>query len=257
MGCRRYQKALNEAAAGGLAAERTRWLDEHLEKCPACAARLARRREAMAKVDAVLLGAAEVNASREFPARLQERLAEQAATPPRWPLVRVAAIAALAGLALLGIWAAGSGRFYRPRPAPIEAHVSHRPVTSKLKRSAAPAEANASVTVKPQAAKLRGQRRSAGNGLSAADRRIFEVAKIPPERDAVIQLYHLLQSGKISPRLFLTSGPKENGEISIAPLHIKPLEIPPLKAGGGVAAAGDESQDAGDPQGPITAGTRR
>jgi len=62
------------------------------------------------------------------------------------------------------------------------------------------------------------------------NRRIFQLVKVQPEREAVIRLYDLLQSGRIDAQSLLKTAQSMDKPLVIAPLHIQPLEVPPIDA---------------------------
>jgi len=243
MGCRQYRNALSEAAAGTLAQEQQRSLNEHLSRCAACAEALDRLKRSMAAIDRALLDSAKLEPSPELLPGLERRLRAQ--TESRWPRISYALLAAAAaGLAVVVAAWTLSGRFtVRSRPAPIAAvaptaaPASARPATGALAQGFIAKGSRHAATV------TRSRERTGQRRVPTEDRRIFEAVKVTPEKEAIGRLYELLQSGQIDPRSLLNPARTETGSMTIAPLHIKPLAIPPI---------GDDDSNAAPRQSPGT-----
>jgi anti-sigma factor RsiW len=237
MGCRQYRNALSEGAAGTLAPDRQREINEHLARCSGCAEALDRLKRSMAAIDRALLDSAKPEPSPELMRGLEHRL--QAQTESRWPRISYALLAATAaGLAVLVAAWTLSGRFAVPSQ---QAQITvARPSTT-----AAPATREAGTQtgalVAANAARAGAVARSRGRAerhrAVAQDRGIFEAVKVTPEKEAVIRLYDLLQSGQIDPRLLLTPVRNDSQTTTIAPLVIKPLSIRPIEMDSDSSAA--------------------
>jgi hypothetical protein len=233
MDCRRYQDALNEEAAGMLAPERKRALDLHLAGCAACAARLERRRKALAAIDTALLESAELEPSAEVLAEAERRLAERDATAARpWLSIRVVAATA-AVVALVVAWAVWS-RFSSPLQLANTAAITTVPL-ERTEAKQIPAEAGAATpggtaeTHKPRAEGF-GERhaaakRAARHGREAA----IAGMKIPVEKAAVVKLYEFLGSGRVNGQSLVNAEGAAAKPLKVAPLEIEPLAIAPLE----------------------------
>jgi hypothetical protein len=231
MGCRKYRSALTEAAAGTLAPERRRKLDEHLARCPQCAARLDRLQRARAAIHRALSESAAAEPSPEWLRGIQQQLQAETASTRHHISYRVLAIATAAVILAVAAWAL-RGRFVTPPPPAVQA-----PVTATVHPKAHPATKQPEIAAQTKAPTLparirsttpRTRARIARRRTSQPDKRFFALVKVQPERKAVIQLYDLLQSGKIDPQSLLKPEQGVNKPIVIPPLRIKPLEIPPI-----------------------------
>jgi hypothetical protein len=233
MGCRRYRKALSDAAAGTLALERRRKLDRHLAECAECAARLERLHRARTLIHDALAESATAEPSHEWLRRVEQRLTEQAESHgPRVSYWVLAAATATVLAAVVAAWTL-RGRFAaQPQPTPVAsvARQMSPPGTARHK-AGTHAETFAALgsTRKGRRARLRDgvERRR----QTEADRAFFATVKVRPEKEAVAKLYSLLQSRQIDPRSLLTPARDEGEAMTIAPLHIKPISIPPLEVG--------------------------
>jgi hypothetical protein len=233
MGCRRYRNSLSEAAAGTLAPEHRRELDEHLAQCAQCAARLDRLRRASDLIHHALAESAAADPSPEWLRGVERRLQAEAKSPrrrgPYGVLIAVAAAIAL----VLTAWAL-HGRFITRSPSAT----SPPPVTATAHRQAPAATAKSEVAARAKKPSVPRPARSAASTRPLAhlahrrpprlNRQHFALVKVQPEREAVIRLYDLLQSGKIDPQSLLKPEQSVDKPIVIPPLHIQPLEIPPI-----------------------------
>jgi predicted anti-sigma-YlaC factor YlaD len=234
MDCRRYQNALNEEAAGMFAPERKRALDAHLTECAACAARLERRRKALAAIDAALMQSAELEPSPELMAGVESRLAERDVTAARpWLSIRVAAAAA-AVVALVVAWAVWS-RFSSPLQTPNSAMIDTVPL-EKTEAKQVPTEAHAT---KPggtaETHTARAERLGVRHATTKPAARHGQEAaiagmKIPAEKAAVVKLYEFLGSGDVNGQSLVRAEEAAAKPLKVAPLEIEPLAISPLEA---------------------------
>lgn len=224
MGCRTYRKALSEAAAGALPPDRRRKLDEHLERCAACAARLDRLQRAKAMIHSALSETAAAEPSHEWLRRIERQLQTESESPQRRisygiPAAAVATLVlAVAGWALLG------RRALPPPQAPETAAVQPAAHPEIAARAAVPA---VSRPARP-AATSHAPGKMARRRMPRPNQRFFQLVKVRPEREAVIRLYDLLQSGRIDPQSLLRPAQSEDKPLVIAPLQIQPLEVPPI-----------------------------
>jgi predicted anti-sigma-YlaC factor YlaD len=234
MGCRRYGKALSDAAAGTLALERRRKLDEHLAQCVECAARLDRLQRASALIHRALSESAAAEPSHQWLRGIEQRLTEHAESHGPWISYWVLAAATAAVLAaVVAAWTL-HGRFV-PQPAPAPMASVARPTTQPVTtRHEAVAKAETFKASDPghEEHVARTHSGAAARRESAADERFFATVKVRPEKEAVARLYELLQSRQIDPRSLLTPARDEGEAMTIAPLRIKPISIPPLEVGG-------------------------
>jgi hypothetical protein len=77
-------------------------------------------------------------------------------------------------------------------------------------------------------------------GAVAPSQPFFERVKVAPgERTALIQLYALIQSGKVKPQSLFPPNRDLDKPLKIEPLRIKPISIPPIK----ISRLSDGSQD--------------
>ncbi|MDE3137056.1 MAG: zf-HC2 domain-containing protein [Acidobacteriota bacterium] len=233
MGCRRYRKALSEAAAETLAPERRRKLDEHLAQCAECSARLDRLQRARVLIHDALAESATAEPSHEWLRRVEQRLTEQ--REPHGPRISYWVVAAATAGVLAAIVAAWTlrGRIVpQPAPAPMTsvARPTTPPVTTRHEAGAKAETFEASTPVHNERV-ARAHRGTAARRESAADARFFAAVKVRPEKEAVARLYELLQSREIDPRSLLTPARAEGEPMTIAPLRIKPISIPPLEVG--------------------------
>jgi Putative zinc-finger len=229
MGCRRYRKALSEAAAGALAPERRRELDGHLAQCAECTTRLDRLQSARVLIYDALSESAAAEPSHEWLRKIEQRLAVQTESHrPRIPYGLVTAVAA----AVIGIAAAWTLRgllFVPPQPRPAMAVVRATiPAPTKGSEPKAGTEPLAAAR-SPHVA--RGPRvRPALREAARVRDQIREATLVPAgEKAAVLQLYRLLQSGKVDTRSLLRPTQAVDKRMSIAPLNIKMLSIAPLE----------------------------
>jgi hypothetical protein len=234
MGCRRYRKALSEAAAETLAPERRRELDGHLAECAECTARLDRLQRSKALIHRALSESAAAEPSQEWLHRIERRLAEQTeARRPRIPYWMLATATAAVLAAIVAAWTL-RGRFAtQPAPAPMAsvARQATQPVTTRHEAGAKAETFEASAPARKEHV-ARTRSAVAARREFAADARFFAEVKVRPEKEAVTKLYELLQSREIDPRSLLTPARDEGEAMTIAPLRIKPLSIPPLEVGG-------------------------
>lgn len=263
MDCRRYRDALSDAAAGTLAEERQRALDEHLARCAACAARLERLKHSMAEIDRALAESAEAEPSAELLRGFHERLESVGAAHSRPARISPRAVAvAAAVLALLAAAWIVHGRFAVPAPhvaPPFRAAQEHGPAQraaphAVIPNAAAPlAERLATTPGNPGA--VRRERsasprhpRPARRVAPKWDQSIFAEAKIQPEGPAITRLVELINSDKIDARSLLPPPETKIQPIVIKPIAIQPISIPPLEIGG------DSSKPNGQPSDPASSG---
>jgi hypothetical protein len=233
MGCRRYRQALSEAAAGSLAPERRRRLDEHLAQCAGCAARLDRLERARVLIHDALSESAAAEPSQEWLRGMDQRLKQAESRERRISYWVVAAATAAVLAAIVAAWTL-RGRFAtQPAPAPMAsvARQATQPVTTRHEAGAKAETFEASAPARKEHV-ARPHNTAVPHQESSADRRFFAEVKVRPEKEAVARLYQLLQSGEINPQSLVTPEPAETAPMTIAPLRIKPLSISPLEVGG-------------------------
>jgi hypothetical protein len=229
MGCRRYRNALSEAAAGTLPPEPRRKLDEHLQRCAACARRLDRLQRARAKIHSALSDSAAAEPSQEWLRRIELQLQTEAASP-RFRISYGIPAAAVTALVLAVVaWALLGRRAVPPPRAPVTAAVqpAAQPAPARPEIAARTGKPAASSPARP-AATSHAREKMARRRTPRPNRRIFQLVKVQPEREAVIRLYDLLQSGKIDPQSLVEPAQSLDKPIVIAPLSIKPLKVPPI-----------------------------
>jgi hypothetical protein len=115
--CPEASLSLGAYVLGGLAPDERRQVEEHLERCPACAAELTEFRSLpslLAQVDPDDLGEPRVVPSPDLFARVSAAAAAEDDVPPvrrtrRWLVVAAALVAVLGAAAGVGTWAAGVG----------------------------------------------------------------------------------------------------------------------------------------------------
>ena len=241
MGCRRYRNALSEAAAGTLPPERQREINEHLARCSACAQALDRLKRSMAAIDRAFAESAEAEPSPELLRGLERRL--QAQTESQWPRISYGVLAAAAaGLAVVVAAWTLSGRFAVPsQPAQITVARPSPTAAPATREAGTQTEALAAANAARAGAVARSRGRAERHRAVAQDRGIFEAVKVTPEKEAVIRLYQLLQTGQIDPRSLLTPTRSDSKTTTIAPLSIKPLSIRPIDMGSDLSAAPGQS----------------
>jgi hypothetical protein len=217
MSCEHYKKALIETAAqqsdslitvGGDGVPAA--LTEHLQTCPDCRVAFAQEQSLFAAIDASLHS----TANAEIPPSLFPRVRAQIETsaPPiiRWSPVSFA----LAAAALLTFLLVGKAIFNNPVQQGIPVAVDFHSEPTPPQISSPIAQPNPSPRHnRPTSFRTERIRRDASSNSP--------IALVPPsQRQAIDQLIHGLQTGKIDGQTFLAAHAPVND------LEIKPIDVP-------------------------------
>jgi hypothetical protein len=228
MACEQYHEALIEVALGARELHPGSELSAHLERCAACRGEMDAQRRLAAAIDLGVAAKVAAEPSPEFAERIRQRISCESAPAPAWWLgVRAAWMPLTAGalaVALLVFWLARREVVSPLHPGPqvvqVQKPSSSIPATPQASSNpgAPPHENSASVPVHASRAS-RGSRAVQSNRTTEP-----EVLVFPGEREAVLQFYALLRSGRADfASLMASAASLEIPEITIQPLEVKPL----------------------------------
>jgi hypothetical protein len=229
MACERHHEALIELALGAHKLRLESELSEHLESCAACRRDLDAQRRLAAAINLGVAASVAAEPSPEFAARIRQRIASEPAPVPAWGQgIRVAWVPLTAGalaVVLLAFWLARRQPVSPLHPTPDIVRVQP-PSTSD---PVPPQSGGNGATLPPK---------HLNSNLVAANpgplgRRTVQIARttepevivFPGERDAVLQFYAAMRSGRTDVSSLLAAPPLE---IKIKDLEVPPLEVPAI-----------------------------
>ncbi len=230
MACERYKVSLVDAALGALEPALEAELRAHLEHCAACCAAFDAERRLVAAIDRGVAASVAAEPSPELAVRVCQRIeAERVPARPwfagSWMEHWVpAAAGALAVLALVTVWLA---RREPPRPGALEWTNNVQSQHHSQSGARVPDE-----SVRQRVLPLRPVGPAAGSRRPHVVRKVVveaaeaEVLVPPGQREAILQLYEAVWSGRADAALLLAErGPLEPVALKIAPLEVAALDL--------------------------------
>ncbi len=227
MDCERYKGNLSAAALGEPEPRHEAEFAAHLAVCAACRAALDDEQGLLEAIDRGVAASVAAEPTAEFAARLRRRLDQERLPTRSWfaGWVPVAA-GALAILALVALWLARRPPILPGTEPPRTAGRQQGPPSEEPARAGKTPRGGRSAPPFEQAA-TPGGKGSAFRGKRAAAARMAvpEVLVPPGQREAVLQFYNAVGSGRVdSASLLAPPPPLEPAKLKIVPLEVAKLD---------------------------------